>query len=322
MTPATALPSAALCALRTAARWRALRVAVFLGALLTLGFVYAEQAEAVEMPTPPTASQLQDGQPSPVAGLRQPRPNESGSRSEGGSVDSVLRSAMSTSETEGRSAEAAESGTDASATAAHRVQQATSAMKRPTVARQAGSDAAPPAAEGAKVVAGTGQSVVGVTWRAGQPWFAFVEETVGALPVAVPDLMPPGVTSDGSLPDAADCRTKSRASLQRAALRLNSQPRLGTEVRPAFRPVSLPGPPGEHGQGRSPGAPADDCPLRSPTDTRGTPRAKTKTEGIDDPHAHAILYGASFGSLLSGSGLAATTAPLLHGYREIDEFPG
>ncbi|MGP3951441.1 hypothetical protein [Streptomyces sp. 7N604] len=321
MTPAPALPGAALRVLRMAARWRGLRVAVFLGALVTLGFAFAEHAEAVEVPTPPTASQLPGSPLSPVVGIGQPSPKEFA----GGSADSVLRSATSASESEGRSA-VAEPGAGASATAAtatHGVEHARPAVKPLTGAVQAAVDAVPRADEGAGAAAGTGQSVIGMTGDVGRPWFGLVEDLFGALPpVAAPDLMPPH-QSDGSVPDAADCRTQNRPSVHRTALQgLNFQQPLRTENHSPFRPMSLPGPPGEHSHGRSLGIPAEDGPLRSPTDPPDIPGWKTTAEGTGDQHAHAILHSTSCGFPPGASGLLATTAPLCDGCRDIIEFPG
>ncbi|MER7192549.1 hypothetical protein [Streptomyces flaveolus] len=97
--PSAALPGAALRVMRTAARWRALRLALLVGGLFLLGVVCGERAQAAEgVPSVPDAVgrvpavvPVELAQASPVAEVPPAAPDSRPGRAAGPAVRDVLR---------------------------------------------------------------------------------------------------------------------------------------------------------------------------------------------------------------------------------------
>ncbi|MGW3242874.1 hypothetical protein [Streptomyces sp. NPDC001070] len=294
MTSVTAFPQprTAVCVLRAAARSRALRIAVFLGALLVLGFLFGDRAQANEPPTAPASAAVAAAAPSGDGSLRP--------------VARVVQRQDTRSPSGTAARPAARGGRIADPV-------------HDTARALPGTDAAEPA------LSGTRTSVRGALRGGHLSPVALTGPVLDVLPPRAANLVPrpvvPGTAPSAGSPAPgaapADAATAPREGLVRKA------PRFGPTSFPA---AGLPGPPGTDTRRAAVSAGGDDGPFRLPAGRDGgdpvTTTAQYRSSSGGDPQA-AAFSAAAFPRPATGvRGRRAGTAPLLEQYREVLEFPG
>jgi hypothetical protein len=288
-------PRTAVCVLRAAARSRALRIAVFLGALLVLGLLFGDRAQANELPTAPASAAVAVATPATPSG------------------DGSLRPMVRVVE---RHDTRPPSGTAVRPSAAGR---RIADPVHDTASALPGTDAAEP------TLSGTRTSVSGALRGGHLPPVALTGPVRDVLPARAANLIPrpampgTGPSAGSPAPGAApaDAATAPRDGLARKA------PRFGPTSFPA---PGLPGPPGTDTRRSPVSTSGDDAPFRFPAGRHGgdpvTTTAQYRSSSGGDPQA-AAFSAAAFPRPTTGvRGRTAGTAPLLEQYREVLAFPG